>query len=129
MAALGDDGTNRVITLNDGTSANRVQMYFNTSNQIVGGISAGGSGQANITHTVDIKSFLKVAFKYGTNDFALWINGIKVGEDLIGNAPTGLNALSFDNTGGTLPFYGKVKNIQVYKTALTDAELIDLTTI
>jgi hypothetical protein len=127
IAALADDGTNRVITLNDGSTSNRVQLYFNTSNQIVGGISAGGSGQANITHTINIKSFLKVAFKYKANDFALWVNGVKVGEDLIGNAPTGLNTISFDNTGGTLPFYGKVQNLIIFPTALTDEQLTDLT--
>ena len=129
LNALDDDNTNRVFTLNDGSTANRVQMYFNTSNQIVGGISASGSGQANIEYTIDIKSFLKVAFKYKTNDFALWVNGVKVGEDLIGNAPTGLNAISSDNTGGTLPFYGNVKQLAVFNEALTDAELATLTTL
>ena len=129
IAALADDNTNRLISINDGSTANRVQIYFNTSNQIVGGISAGGTGTADIAYTVDIKSFLKVAFKYKTNDFALWVNGFEVGTDLSGATPTGLNVINFDNVGGTVPFYGKTKDLRVYNTALTDAELAKLTTI
>ena len=127
ISALADDGTNRVITLNDGSTSNRVQVYFNTSNQINVGVSPSGSGQPDISYTVDIKSFLKVAFKYKTNDFALWVNGIKVGENLTGIVPTGLNALNFDNTGGTLPFYGNVKQIQYFDSALNDSDLEKIT--
>ena len=38
-----------------------------------------------------------------------------------------LNELTFERADGTLPFYGKVKDLRVYNEALTDAELISLT--
>ena len=41
--------------------------------------------------------------------------------------PSGLNTLNFDRGDGGQDYIGKVKNIQVYNTALTDAELIELT--
>ena len=40
--------------------------------------------------------------------------------------PSGLNTLSLD-WGGINNFYGKVKQLQVYDTALTDMQLIQLT--
>ena len=131
LNALDDDNTNRVFTLNDGSTANRVQMYFNTSNQIVGGISAAGSGQANIEYTIDIKSFLKVAFKYKTNDFALWVNGVEVATstDVAEFVPNILSELSFDRGDNTYPFFGNTKGLKVYPKALADVQLEDLTTI
>ena len=59
----------------------------------------------------------------------LFLDGTQIGADTSVVLPTGLNVFSFNNPfgGGTSPFYGKVKNIQVYNTALTDAELIELT--
>jgi hypothetical protein len=42
--------------------------------------------------------------------------------------PVGLNELALD-VANNLPFYGKVKQLQVYDTALTDTELATLTTI
>jgi hypothetical protein len=42
--------------------------------------------------------------------------------------PSGLDTLSLDWGGyGVNPFYGKVKQLQVFKTALTDDELTILT--
>ena len=44
--------------------------------------------------------------------------------------PTGLKELSFDSNGvGGETFYGNTKDVRVYNTALTDAELASLTTI
>ena len=46
-----------------------------------------------------------------------------------GAVPTGLNQLYLSSTGGGLgsDFYGKVKQLQVYNTALTDEQLLQLT--
>ena len=70
----------------------------------------------------------KVAFKYKNNDFALFLNGTKVGTDTNGGVPIGLDRLNFaDSNGTTNPFIGNVKDIKVYNTTLTDQELIALT--
>jgi hypothetical protein len=39
----------------------------------------------------------------------------------------GLQVYDFDNYGGSLPFYGKTKEIGYYDAVLTDAELEALT--
>jgi hypothetical protein len=79
----------------------------------------------------DITNFHKVAFKFAENDYALWINGVEVATSLVGgvNIPNTFDRLDFKNASGSSPFYGKVKSVQVYTTALSDAELISLTTI
>ena len=129
MAALSDDETYRIITLSDGTTNERVYMqYTNISNTIAVVVKNGGSTQANMTYLLsDETAFAKVAIKWKANDFALWVDGVERGTDSSGSVPTGLNKLSFDNTSGTF-FYGKVKQLQVFKTALTDTELATLTT-
>ena len=43
--------------------------------------------------------------------------------------PIDLSKLSFDRGDTTSSFYGKTKHVQLYKTYLTDTELIALTTI
>ena len=40
-----------------------------------------------------------------------------------------INTLNFDGGDGGNDFYGKVKDLKVYNTALSDNELIALTTI
>ena len=123
IAANANDSTNRVITLSDGTTSNRVQLYFNSSNGITGGVS----GQAAISYSTNIKLNSKVAFKYKTNDFALWVNGFEVGTDVIGSSPSGLKEIDFDNGASGSNYYGKTKEIGYYNTILTDLELETLT--
>ena len=131
IASLSDDGTNRGLSLSDGTNSNRILIYYTpTSNQIVSLYTYGGSTQVAITHTLsDSTEFIKCAFKFKENDCAFWINGIEVGADTSTTAFSAntLNDLSFDTGAGANPFYGKVKQLQVYDTALTDTQLAALT--
>jgi hypothetical protein len=125
IEAFANDGTNRVITISDGTTSNRVQIYFNYSNGITGGVA----GQAVISFSGDFTQNTKLAFKYKVNDFALWVNGIEVGTDIVGSAPTGLNVINFDNGASGSNFYGNTKQLIYFPTALSDSELATLTTI
>lgn len=128
ISALSDDGTNRQIAVSDGSSNNRAYIGFRTqSNQIIGAVVDGGT-ENFMNHTIsDTTTNFKIALKYKVNDLALFFNGTKVATDTSATMPSGLNELAFDDGGGFSDFYGKVKNIQVYNTALTDAELIELT--
>jgi len=130
IATNANDGTSRQLSLSSGSSAtNKVSLNFApTSNQLQGFIRAGGSISFNETITVsDLTNFNKIVLKYKTNDFALWVNGFEIVTDIVGNAPTGLNVLDFDDADGTSDFYGKTKEIGYYDTALTDLELETLT--
>ena len=132
ISALADDGTYRLISLNDGTSANIVQMYYApAANRITAEIKVGNVSQAGFNYTVsDTTDIHKIAFKYKENDFALWIDGVEVGTDASGAVLTAgtLTELDFSIGSGSFPFFGNTKDIQVYTKALSDAELIKLTT-
>ena len=129
MSALADDGTNRQITISDGSSNNRVYLGLRAqSNQVIGSSVSGGV-ENFINHTLsDTTTNFKLAFKYKQNDLSLFLNGTQVGFDNTANTPIGLTELSFDNGGGTQNFYGKCKVVAYFNRVLTDTELVDLTT-
>ena len=133
MAALSDDGTNRILTLSDNSYTNslRIQYYINT-NEIEMRATVGGAIQALQRVAIsNVLEFNKIAFLYKVNDFQLWVNGSKLRFETSGTVPpTGTyNTLSFDDGDGSNKFFGKIKQLQVFKTALSDSELATLTTI
>ncbi len=129
IAALADDAdTLRWVNLNNGGTTNRVAFYYRTDENQLTYLVSSGTTQVFSTITLSsASSFAKVAAKWKANDFALWVNGVSVITDTSGNAPVGLNQLSFDNAIGGDNFYGNLKDVRVYNTALTDAELQALT--
>jgi hypothetical protein len=129
ISALANDLTNRTIGVL-GDSNNFIELaYRNSSNQVRCLIKSNGVVEVNIQHTLsDITLNNKLAIKYKLNNVSLYVNGIEVGTDLSANMPSGLNELNFNRFDGGENYYGKVKEVRVYNTALTDAELATLTT-
>ena len=78
--------------------------------------------------STNITDFNKIAIKYISGNTSLWVNGVEVDTDNAAFSGLSLSALSFDNGSSTNFFYGKVKQLQVYNTALTDTQLTSLTT-
>jgi len=128
IAALANDGTFRMISISDGTNDNRVRInYTSSSNQIGARVVDGGVTQADFTHSLtNSTDFVKLAIYYKNNDCAFWVNGIKTGTDTTATMPSGLDTLNLNGGGGS-PFYGKTKEVAVFKEELTDAELESLT--
>jgi len=131
ISALDNGGFDRYISLDDSTSLNYVHLILHaTDNRIVFRVNSGGVEQVNISdYNFEQTDNLKIACVYKQHYFSLWINGIERVTDISGNIPIGLNKLNLSLFNGTQPFYGKVKNIQVFTTALSDEELEKLTTI
>jgi hypothetical protein len=132
MAALGTDGiTKRLSVSNSGTGASYIiRIEFRpTENQIYGVIFVTGVGNvATLTHTVsDWTQMNKVAVKYKTNDFAMWINGVEVATDTLGSTSTGLGTIRLDAGNGGNSWYGNLKQLIYFNEALTDTELQTLT--
>ena len=129
IAALANSGNKRRISLSDGTDLNGVILSLPIPDDVIKIlIKSGGAIQANSTDTVVITAtdFNKIAAKYKAGDFALWVGGTKVFTDSSGSAPIGLNELSFNFNGGE-NFYGKTKDLKVFKRAMSDSELYLLT--
>ena len=125
--SLVDDLTTRVITINDSSNqlAERVQIYA-LGSSIYARVVDGGATQGQVIGTPTLINSNKIAFKYKTNDFALWINGFKVDTSNSGTTASGLNKMMFDAGTGGSPFYGNTKEVAYFKEALTDTELESL---
>ena len=134
MSALANDGTNRLMSLNGGDANNRLAIYFSsTNNRITSTLRVGAVEQISgfnfdATNALDSN---KIAVTFKANDFKFYANGSSIAVDNSGGV-SGLNTyttLSFDNATGGQAFYGRIKELKVYDTALTDAELQTLTTL
>jgi hypothetical protein len=128
LKILANDGTFRVITLNDGTQNNVIEYrYRQVDNQIQFLVRDGGSVTVNsLILFTNLLEHNKIAFQYKANDFKIFANGREIGTDTSGTVPSGLNQLDFDFAGSS-NFYGNVKSLMVFKEALTDLELEKLT--
>ena len=73
--------------------------------------------------------YSKIAFHYKEDDFRLYINGLYVDSDNSGVTLSSgtIDEIDFSNGLGSNPFYGRVKRLSVYDSALTDSQLESLT--
>jgi len=102
--------------------ANNGKLEFRTNNPL---------GDTNNSITVNTtNNYVKVAYRWGLNNFGVFIDGVDVTINNLGNTfESGkLNKLEFTSIFSQ-DFIGDIKQLQVYKEALTDSELITLTTI
>ncbi len=128
ISALADDGTYRLMSIEDASNSFIYLGYKDTSNVVRARMEVGGVTSFNMEYVLsDETEFNKVAVKWKVNDFALWVNGVEVETDTSGgsfNTDT-LNKLSF-NRNSSSSFLGKTKDLRVYNTALTDLELEEI---
>ena len=127
--AFDDDAAYKQISIDDGTNNSRHAIWF--YNNSIGSatiISSSYSYLPLLSTTFTPNNFYKIAYKYKQNDFALWVNGIEVGQSSTGNVPSGLSELDFDNGVTQLNFYGKARSVKYFPEALTDEQLENLTT-
>ena len=132
MAALSDDDGSRYISISDGNSnSNSIRIYYYLSGgyvfiqKYVGGTRTTNLSTNSLTNT----DFNKIAIRYNSTTVDVWANGVQI----LTNADTNviasgtLNSLKFTKGGGGDNFYGKVKQLQVYDTSLSDTQLAALT--
>ena len=121
-----DTSNQDIVGISDGTNNNRVIIINEPNNKIRMFVQA-SSVSTDLTTTSTYTGYNKVAIKYKANDFSTFINGEKILTDNSGNAPSAITKLDLVNPSGASPFYGNLKAVAVYKTALTDTELANLT--
>jgi len=115
-----NSGSDRVLISYPSSSASAILGYVQ---------STAGSGASIRAIGVDTTQKHKIALKYKLNDTSLFIDGVKRGQDTSVAMPVGLQQLDFSNGigAGTAEYEGNLNAIAVYKTALTDTELANLT--
>ena len=123
------------ISLSDGSNLNRVEFGFDIASNSLRVIVKDNDNNVINTSIVisnDITDFLKIAIKYESGDTKVFVNGVLVGSvstvafGTIGTMDR-LNLSTHDSSDYN--FQGKIRDIRVYNTALTDAKLTTLTTI
>jgi len=132
IAPLSNDATEKAISINDGTAANRMYISYSNTSEIFCRFIVGGANQATLISTGHTTTaFNKIAIQWALNSFSLCVNGVEVATDNSGLVPpsNSLSQVNFDSdSAGGNSFFGKSKNIQVYDTSLTLQQRIDLTT-
>ena len=133
IEALSDDSTNREITISDGSSSDRYVVKFTSSDTInTFTISNLGSTGYSATTTADnpsITQFNKIGVSFNSSVGYLYVNGTEIESDTVSNViGDDLTKISFANAAlNNNFFYGKIKDLRVYDTALSDSELQALT--
>ena len=116
------------ITRSGGGFQNSISLEFNTPNNLTIFNFNAGVNNVAITSVRSINERLKIAIKYKENDFSMYINGQLIGAD---NTCTIAGSFSelylFSLATGQINSYAN--SAAVWKTALTDQECINLTTI
>ena len=130
-SALADDGTDRRISLSDGTLNNYVSIgYSRFSGNINAVMFSGGVIQTTDWGATGISQTNnnKFAMSWGSGTMKFYINGVQKQTASV-TSPIGMNNLRFSAGNGSLIMFSNTKDLRVYNTALTDAELAALTTI
>ena len=137
-------------TTDSSTDANRDILVLGTASDISEGISIDnyrsqfrvfiqGSGMTtqsvgnNTSGSSQPNTRYKLAVNYKSGDNKAYLNGSLLGSVQTGNVnfATDLDGIFFSYNSGSRPYKNqkKVYDLRVYDTALTDAELIELTTL
>lgn len=115
------------IIINDDSIDNVVGLKFRNIENLLIATSRNSGVSTDIFYTfTDVSLFNKIALRYNSNSLTLFVNGQQVGNVSNPNIPSNLTNLELKETNEN--FYGKVREVQVFTTALTDQELQQLTT-
>jgi hypothetical protein len=126
---------NTIISLDDGTTDNRVQIYAeNRATPIVyraanlsvytAGIQQTNLGQGGNLRTA---SSGKVAVFYGDSQFGYSFNGNTALQDIVGNVSPSLTRLVIGGGPGTSSLNGTISKIMYYAKVITTSETVTLT--
>ena len=129
-----NDLSDRYISFSDGTQWNSIRIYYYSNGGTVffrKNVNNVGVITAAVS-SINQSELTKIAIRYNSTSFDIFSNGVKISTNLNSNtfALNTLTKINFSNENGvSLPFKGNVRDLRVYNTALTDAELTALTTI
>jgi hypothetical protein len=129
ISALEDDLTFRRLTISDNSYNNTIDILLtNNSNEIRVLVRDNTVTTSQMSYTVNsVVEFNKIAFKYKSTSSSLWVNGLNVVNIADIFTLPFLTDLSFDRGDGTSNFYGNIKQIQYFDSALNDSDLETLT--
>jgi hypothetical protein len=122
----------RTFTNITGGSGNFINLTFLNTNVLRAVIRANAGTQYNVSTSALAIGRYKLAATYKAAEFKLYVNGVLIGTNTSVSVSwsTALQRLNLDNSIlGTDNFSNKINLVANWKTALTDTECINLTTI
>ena len=131
MARSEEENSYRLLGLDNGTSQNYIKIGFGNNNgnfwirALVNGVTVINSDNAVSNNA---NQFYKIAVRYKSGDSVIYIDGVPVLTSSTTFSSGTFTDLDFTHFTGSSHFFGKVKKLQIFKTALTDSELATLTT-
>lgn len=118
------------IALNDTTNDNRIQFEIGSAGSGILYLFSAGTGYVTLsTGSFVANTEYKIAIKYKLNEVSLFKNGIKYGPDITATMPTSLTRIELGSELLSSFNNYKIKSASLWKTSLTDQELITLTTL
>jgi hypothetical protein len=127
----GNDGHAIALTQDgDGNGSSRVLLYRanSTGNMKVYFQNASGVAFGQATLPIPTSSNDKYAIAYSTNDLAIYVNGVLEHTQSVGVIPT-TKFVNINRWTGNIKQKNECKNVLLFKTRLSNAELATLTTI
>jgi hypothetical protein len=117
--------------LNLGTSTTSYIAIVARANNKIGMEVLNSTAQVNAssTATYSTNQRLKIAMTYKLNDFKLYVNGVLQATDTSGTVPAKAEIYLGSYGNGTNQSMDGINLAAIYKTVLTDEQLIQLTTI
>ena len=128
-SALLDANGNRWMSLTDGTTSNYVILGFMSSTGLVQAfVNGGGQNSVMPVGGITKTDVNKIAVRWSSSEASIWVNGSVRNTSARSSSLSGLSQLDlgFNNSN---ELHARTKDLRVYPTALSDAELITLTTI
>jgi hypothetical protein len=117
------------VPISIGLGVNVVQLYFTSTNVLIGQVYTSAGQQVAITSSALANGRYKIALAYASNDFAMYINGTQIGTDSSGTVPTCSQLYIGNDDTGTSSFNDSINQAILFPTRLTNAELASLTTL
>ena len=128
IAALDEAQVVTAISISDSSISDRVLIAL-VAGEMRGQFVSTGNNIAKDTTGVVIENFNKIACSYTATTFKVFVNGLQIGTTgAVTASMSGVREIAFDRGDSQIDFQGKVKEVRVYNTALSDSELATLTT-
>lgn len=128
-AITDNDQISRRIAISDNSANNRIYITADNNNAINVNVVVGGVTQSSLFGPV--QSFItpnKVAVSYKNNYLALFINGVKITEDVTAVPIPACSRIGLDDGANGVLMNGYLQILSLSKEWFTDQECIDLTT-
>jgi hypothetical protein len=122
----------KITSITDGTANNYILFYALVPGTMRAAVGVSGSGLVfGIDAPVTATNTNKFAIRWNNGSYAYYVNGalISSASGLPSWPANTLNFLKFTNEANIYPFEGKVAKMLIFPTALTNAQMAELTSL